>query len=376
MSGRPSGCTRSPIITAEDIEVRYHKRTVLRVDRFELCDGETHAILGPSGSGKSTLLRVLGLLEKPTRGRITLDGRAVEPGDRQGRMMMAAVFQNPYLFKGTVAENVAYGLALRRVPRAEREERVAAALERVGLAGTQKASALRLSGGEAQRVALARALVLEPRILLLDEPLSYLDPLIKRRLVTDFSEILSAEGVTALYVTHDQDEAMVVADRVTIINEGQIVRSGDVDEVMTLPTTEWVADFIGMETALRGRIVGRSEGVAEVSVGGERVFAVSDLPVGVDVFVGIRPEDVLLFDAAADIPPSSARNRIRMRVDGVERRGGTDRISLSSNGFRIAASVSRASAREMGLKPGSDVVALFKATSVTVASAVGAPSGV
>lgn len=376
MSGRTSGCTRSPIITAEDIEVRYHKRTVLRVDRFELCDGETHAILGPSGSGKSTLLRVLGLLEKPTRGRITLDGRAVEPGDRQGRMMMAAVFQNPYLFKGTVAENVAYGLALRRVPRAEREERVAAALERVGLAGTQKASALRLSGGEAQRVALARALVLEPRILLLDEPLSYLDPLIKRRLVTDFSEILSAEGVTALYVTHDQDEAMVVADRVTIINEGQVVRSGDVDEVMTLPTTEWVADFIGMETALRGRIVGRSEGVAEVSVGGERVFAVSDLPVGVDVFVGIRPEDVLLFDAAADIPPSSARNRIRMRVDGVERRGGTDRISLSSNGLRIAASVSRASAREMGLKPGSDVVALFKATSVTVASAVGAPSGV
>ncbi len=376
MSVSTPACTRAPIIVGEDIEVRYHKRTVLRVERFDLCDGETHAILGPSGSGKSTLLRILGLLEKPTRGHVTLDGRAVEPGDKSARMMMAAVFQNPYLFKGTVGENVAYGLALRKVPHDERNHRVAAALERVGLGGTQKSSALQLSGGEAQRVALARALVLEPRIMLLDEPLSYLDPLIKRRLVTDFSEILSAEGVTALYVTHDQDEAMVVADRVTIINEGRVVRSGSVDEVMSLPTTEWVADFIGMETALHGRIVDRSEGVAEVSVGGERVFAVTDLPVGVDVLVGIRPEDVLLFDAAVDIPPSSARNRIRMRVDGVELRGGTDRISLSSNSFRIAASVSRASARELGLKPGSEVVALFKATSVTVASAVGVPSGV
>ncbi|HHJ98450.1 MAG TPA: ABC transporter ATP-binding protein [Actinobacteria bacterium] len=376
MSARTPACTRTPIIVGEDIEVRYHKRTVLEVERFELCNGETHAILGPSGSGKSTLLRILGLLEKPAHGHVTLDGRPVEPGDKSARMMMAAVFQNPYLFKGTVGENVAYGLALRKVPREQRDERVAAALERVGLGGTQKSSALQLSGGEAQRVALARALVLEPRIMLLDEPLSYLDPLIKRRLVTDFSEILSAEGVTALYVTHDQDEAMVVADRVTIINEGRVVRSGGVDEVMTLPTTEWVADFIGMETALHGGIVGRSEGVAEVSVGGERVFAVTDLPVGIDVLVGIRPEDVLLFDADVDIPQSSARNRLRMRVDGVERRGGTDRISLSSNGFRIAASVSRASAREMGLEPGSEVVALFKATSVTVASAVGVPSGV
>ncbi|HSQ22476.1 MAG TPA: ATP-binding cassette domain-containing protein, partial [Coriobacteriia bacterium] len=198
MSASAQRCDGTPIIRAEQLAVRYHRRTVLDVDHFDLCDGETHVVLGPSGSGKSTLLRILGLLERPASGRILLDGDEVEAGDKRARMMMAAVFQNPYLFKGTVEENVAYGLALRRVPKAERAERVARALDRVGLGGIERSSALRLSGGEAQRVALARALVLEPRILLLDEPLSYLDPLIKRRLVADFSEILSAEGVTAL----------------------------------------------------------------------------------------------------------------------------------------------------------------------------------
>lgn len=376
MSARAPRCGGVPIITASDIVVRYHKRTVLSVDRFELCDGETHAILGPSGSGKSTLLRVLGLLEQPTAGQVLLDGQVVKVGDRGARMMMAAVFQNPYLFKGTVEENVAYGMALRRVPKAERSERVAAALERVGLGGTQKSSALRLSGGEAQRVALARALVLEPRILLLDEPLSYLDPLIKRRLVADFSEILSTEGVTALYVTHDQDEAMVVADRVSIMHEGTIVRSGGVDEVMGVPTSEWVADFIGMDGSLRGRIAAVSEGIAEIAVEGAVLFACTDLPVGADVLVGVRPEDITLFDASQALPPSSARNQLLMRVQAIEHRGSTDRVSLVADGVRLAAAVSRASSRELGLAHDARTIASFKATAVRVAPAHDVPGGV
>jgi len=366
----------APVITGEDISVRYHRRTVLDVPRFELRDGETHVVLGPSGSGKSTLLRALGLLEKPATGRVLLDGAEVRAGNREARMMMAAVFQNPYLFKGTVEENVGYGLSLRRVAVTERATRVAAALDRVGLGGLQKASALRLSGGEAQRVALARALVLEPRILLLDEPLSYLDPLIKRRLVADFSHILSAEGVTALYVTHDQDEAMVVADRISIMHEGRVVRTGTAEEVMTLPTDAWVADFIGMDAALGGRITVLDEGVAEIVIGGELVYASTELPAGIDVLVGIRPEDVLLFESGSVIPHSSARNQLRMHVEGIERRGSTDRVSLASNGLRLAASVSRASSRELGLEEGTEVMALFKATAVKVAPARQVPQGV
>ncbi len=376
MSARHPRVGGAPVITAENVVMRYHRRTVLDVPGFELHDGETHVLLGPSGSGKSTLLRMLGLLERPSSGRILLDGREVVAGDKHARMMMAAVFQNPYLFKGTVEENVAYGLALRRVPKDERADRVAAALERVGLGGTQGSSALRLSGGEAQRVALARALVLEPRILLLDEPLSYLDPLIKRRLVADFSEILSGQGVTALYVTHDQDEAMVVGDRVSIMNEGRIVRSGGVDEVMGVPTDEWVADFIGMDAPLRGHIVAAEEGVARIAVADAILFGCTDLPAGIDVLVGVRPEDITLFEAGVDLPPSSARNHMRVTVEAIEHRGSTERVSLSADGLRLAASLSRASARELALEPGVEVLALFKATAVRVAAAVEVRSGV
>ncbi|MRR11445.1 ABC transporter ATP-binding protein, partial [bacterium] len=349
---------------------------VLDVPHFDLCDGETHVVLGPSGSGKSTLLPILGLLEAPAVGHVELDGKLVRPGNREARMMMAAVFQHPYLFKGTVEQNVEYGMSLRRVPKSERADRVAATLERVGLGGLQKASALQLSGGEAQRVALARALVLEPRILLLDEPLSYLDPLIKRRLVADFSEILSGEGVTALYVTHDQDEAMVVADRISIMHEGRVVRTGTADEVMSLPTDAWVADFIGMDAALSGRITTSDEGVAEIIVGGELVYASTDLPAGLDVLVGIRPEDVMLFEIDGALPHTSARNHLHMLVEGIERRGSTDRVSLVSNGLRLAASVSRASVIELGLAEGVEVLALFKATAVRVAPAREVPQGV
>lgn len=365
------------IIEGQDLQVRYHRRTVLDVDRFELREGETHAILGPSGSGKSTLLRVLGLLEEPRTGRVLVEGAEARTGNRDARMMMAAVFQNPYLFKGTVSENVAYGLGLRRVPKAEQAARVAAALERVGLGHMENVSALRLSGGEAQRVALARALVLEPRVLLLDEPLSYLDPLIKRRLVADFRAILAGGGMAAIYVTHDQDEAMVVADRVSIMREGRIVRCGTVDEVMTLPTDEWVADFIGMDAALAGEIVSSDEGVAEIQVADAAIHAVSSLQVGTPVLLGVRPEDIMLFEAAGDhLPLSSARNRLRMRVDAVEHRGGTDRVSLSSGGLHLAAAISRSAARELALVPGSEVLALFKATAVRVEPARKVPQGV
>jgi len=357
------------LIHARDLVVRYRHRTVLDVPEFQLLDGETHVLLGPSGAGKSTLLRVLGLLEKPTAGAIHFDGRRVTAGDRRARFAMAAVFQNPYLFKGTVGQNVAYGLKLRHVPRAERERRVEEALDRVGLGGTARQSALRLSGGEAQRVALARALVLEPRILLLDEPLSYLDPLIKRRLVGDFSRILSAEGVAAIYVTHDQDEAMVVADRISIMKAGQVVRAGSAEEVMSLPIDAWVAEFIGMDAALVGVIVSTDEGIAEIDLGGVRVYARTDLPAGVRVFVGIRPEDIMLFESSAELPRSSARNCLTMRVGSVELRGGTNRVSLVSGSVELAASVSRSAVQELGLRPGVDVLGVFKATAVRVASA-------
>lgn len=353
-------------LRAEGIRKEYGKRVVVDVEHVEIPPGETLALLGPSGAGKSTLLAVLGLLEKPDAGQVYLDGRPVSTRDTKARMQMAAAFQSPYLFKGTIAENVAYGLKLRGVPAARRREAVAEALERVGLAGWESRSALTLSGGEAQRVALARALVLKPRVLLLDEPLSSLDPLIKGRLTQDFARIIREESMTTLYVTHDQNEAMAVAGSMIILRDGEAVAQGHVDDVMGLPPDEWTAGFLGSEPPLAGMVVSLAEGLVGIDVGGPVVYATGELEPGTRVKVGVRPEDVLLFEGTADIPRSTARNRFQGTVTDIQLWGVMYHMVVEISGVRIASRVSRASVREMGLDVGSAVQVVFKATATRV----------
>lgn len=353
-------------VTGEGLRVAYKGKTVLDVPSITVPAGETYALLGESGAGKSTLLRVLGLLESPTQGTVLHDGRRVGRGDLTARRTISAVFQKPYLLRGTVIHNVEYGLRLRHVPRAERRLRAAEALATVGLSGWEKRAALTLSGGEAQRVALARALVLRPTLLLLDEPLSYLDPLLKRDLTNEFARILSSQGVTALYVTHDRDEAAAVADRIGVMRAGLIVAEGESASILALPDDPWVAFFLGTEPPMRGIIVASENGAITIRSGGCDVAAVSMLPVGTAVRVGVRPEDVILFEAGSDIPASSARNRLDATVTEIVPSGVTVRIVGSSGGCRFPASVSRASAEALNLEPGAPVVLLFKATAVFV----------
>ena len=361
---RPSN-TGLPL-RAEGIRKEYGKRIVVDVDHVEIAAGETLALLGPSGAGKSTLLSILGLLERPDAGQVYLDDTPVSTKDPAARMQMAAVFQNPYLFKGTVADNVAYGLKLRRMPAAGRREAVAEALERVGLGGWESNSALTLSGGEAQRVALARALVLKPRVLLLDEPLSSLDPLIKGRLTQDFARIISEESMTTLYVTHDQNEAVAMGDAMLILRDGRAVADGSVDEIMGLPPNEWTACFLGSEPPLEGTVTELSEGLLAIDVGGPVIHAVGDARPRTRVLAGIRPEDVLLFEAGAEIPATTARNRLAGTVVDIQVWGVMYHLVVDIGGARIASRVSRASVREMQLESGSPVQVVFKATAVRV----------
>lgn len=363
---REGSSVQVPAVRGEGLRVVYRKRTVLDVPAISVHPGETYALLGASGAGKSTLLRILGLLEAPTAGRVFLDGSPASRHSLPTRRKIAAVFQKPYMLRGTVGHNVAYGLRLRGVSGDERRERVAEVLERVGLSGWERRSALTLSGGEAQRVALARALVLRPSLLLLDEPLSYLDPLLKRDLTAEFARILASEQVTTIYVTHDQDEAAVVADRIGVMREGRIVTEGPPDEVLGLPADEWVASFIGMEPALRGRITSASDGLATIDVEGATLYATSDLAVGTDVLLAVRPEDVTLYEADAHLPLGSARNRLDAQVVALRPGGGTVQMVIEHRGMRIATAISRASAAELGLVQGSRVVAVFKATAVRV----------
>lgn len=336
----------------------------LSVDSIEAPAGETLALLGPSGSGKTTLMHLLGLLERPDAGSVMLGGRQVEAGDREARLAMAAVFQRPYLFRGTVAANVAYGLVMRGVPRQKRKARIDAALERVGLGGYGARGAHQLSGGEAQRVSLARALVLEPRVLLLDEPLASLDAVTKRRLAEEFAGIIHDSDATVVWVTHDQDEALMVADHIAIVNEGKVAAHGTADLIMALPTDEWTAAFLGMEPPQHGTVVEAADGLVRIAVESGIVEAVGDAVVGEPVALSVRPEDVLLFESGIELPATTARNRIPATVVSSRSRGATSHVVLDASGIRLAASVSRASSAELGIVPGTSVLAVFKATAV------------
>lgn len=348
----------------EGLTVTYRKRRVLDVPEIVVPAGTTYAIVGASGAGKSTLLRVLGLLEVPTEGRVLIEDRVVRRRDLSTRRTIAAVFQKPYLLRGSVGANVAYGLRLRGTGGKERRRRAAEALAGVGLAGWERRSALTLSGGEAQRVALARALVLKPSLLLLDEPLSYLDPLLKRELTAEFASILSSEGITAIYVTHDQDEATVVADRMAVMRDGRIVAEGTPDDVLGLPADDWVASFVGMQPSLHGIVASCGDGLCTLDIGGVPVVTTKALPAGARAIAGVRPEDVTLYQSGVELPLGSARNRLEADVSELQPRGGSILVLLHSSGVRFAATVSRAAAAELGLAPGSKVTAVFKATAV------------
>ena len=219
---------------------------------LDLPTGEVLAVLGPSGCGKSTLLRAVAGLEVLDGGSVSYDGQdlAAVPTHRRG---FALMFQDGQLFPHqTVAGNVGYPLRLRRTPHARVERRVEELLELVGLPGLGDRSTTHLSGGERQRVALARALAVDPRLLLLDEPLSALDRGLRERLAHDLRDILVTAGTTALLVTHDQEEAFAVADRMALMREGRLVQSGTVDEVWRTPVDAEAARFLGYATVLEG----------------------------------------------------------------------------------------------------------------------------
>ena len=249
-----SGSTHG--LRVSDLTVRFGETVAVDHVDLEVPAGSVVAVLGPSGCGKSTLLRAVAGLEVPASGTVAYDGHdlAGTPTHKRG---FALMFQDGQLFEHLdVAANISYPLRLRNSPghlnRADRAGRVAELLELVGLEGYADRSPATLSGGERQRVALARALAVNPRLLLLDEPLSALDRGLRERLATDLHDILRKAGATAMLVTHDQEEAFAVADRMAVMRDGRIVQGGTLDEVWRQPADGWTAQFLGYATVLTG----------------------------------------------------------------------------------------------------------------------------
>ncbi|AEW99153.1 ABC transporter ATP-binding protein [Streptantibioticus cattleyicolor] len=246
------GEVATPAVRLTGVRMEYGRvRAVDGVD-LEVPEGEFFALLGPSGSGKTTLLRLIAGFETPTAGRVELGGAEVTalPPYRRD---VHTVFQDYALFpQMTVAENVAYALTVRRVPRAERRARAREALAMVRLAGHEGRRPGQLSGGQRQRVALARALVDRPRVLLLDEPLGALDLKLRQEMQTELKALQRTTGITFLLVTHDQEEAMTMSDRIAVVRDGRIEQTGPPAEVYRRPATAFVASFIGTANLLDG----------------------------------------------------------------------------------------------------------------------------
>ncbi|HSK52581.1 MAG TPA: ABC transporter ATP-binding protein [Clostridia bacterium] len=294
--------TLLPEIRLVDLEKRF--REVVAVDRISLRieSGEFFSLLGPSGCGKTTTLRMIGGFEPPTGGRVELRGRDVthDPPDKRPVNM---VFQNYALFPHLdVGDNVAFGLRRRGVERGETRRRVAEALELVRLTGYERRRPNQLSGGQQQRVALARALVNRPNVLLLDEPLGALDLKLRRQLQLELKRIQTEVGITFVYVTHDQEEALTMSDRIAVMHGGRVEQLGTPEELYERPTTRFVADFIGTTNLLAGTVVGRDAGVTTIRLAGGELAptAMNGLAPGAAVELCVRPEAISILPGPAN----------------------------------------------------------------------------
>jgi molybdopterin-binding protein len=350
-----------PVVALHGIQVSRAGRTVLSIPELAVEAGQVLAVIGPNGAGKSTLLRVMGLLETPTAGSVRFQGERVSPSDGLAvRRRMASVFQEPLLTDATVLDNVALGLRFRGVDGGRIAPRVAEWLEQLGIAHLAARQARTLSGGEAQRTALARALVLEPELLLLDEPFSALDQPTREGLIEDLGRILRGRRTTAVLVTHDRAEAQALGDRVAVVLGGQLLQVDQAAQVFRAPVSEEVARFVGVETLLECRVQAVAGGLAILEAGKQTIEVAQPAEAGEWVRLCVRPEDVTL-TARAGGSPSSARNHLAGQVVRLIPTGPHVRVIIDC-GFPLVALVTQRSVEELGFAPGSPVTAHFKAT--------------
>ena len=286
---------------------RYNEEGIIGPIDLAIRDGEFFSLLGPSGCGKSTTLRCIAGFETPTAGQILLNGERLDtkPAHKRG---LGLVFQSHALFPHlTVADNIAFGLVLRKVGAADVKRRIGRMLELVGLSGLDKRMPSQLSGGQQQRVALARSLVLEPPLLLLDEPLSSLDLKLRQQMRSELRSLQRELGQTTIFVTHDQTEALAMSDRIAVLCDGRVEQVGTPQEIYNMPATRFVADFIGESNTLAAVVqaVAGHEIQLRLDSGATlkaRQPVGSDLTVGEAVWAVVRPENLRL-DPPAQLGP-------------------------------------------------------------------------
>jgi len=349
-----------------DVSKRFGALTAVDRVSFEIPSGSFFSILGPSGCGKTTLMRMIAGFEEPSGGDILIKGRSVL-GMPPNRRNVKMVFQHLALFPMmNVAENIAYGLRCRGASKAEIATRVAAVLERIGLPDVGGKEVSQLSGGQKQRIAIARCMVLEPDVLLLDEPLGALDLKLRERMKIELKLLQHQFDTTFVYITHDQSEALVMSDRIAVMNAGRFEQVGTPQELYHSPTTAFVAGFVGDANRWSGRVasaVGRRVGV-ETEQGMLVAECVADgLPPAagsrVDVFV--RPEAILVRAAPAVHGPGDDWNRLPGTVDSLLFNGAASRVLVRVGGAHLVEADYAPLGEVADLRPGQEVVLAWRA---------------
>lgn len=330
---------------------------------FEIKRGEYFVIVGPSGAGKTIIIEAIAGLHRPDRGRILVRGQDVTTLPPEKRRI-SLVYQDYSLFPHlNVFENVAYGLRRLGRPKDEIEREVGKMLERFGITSLKDRNPLTLSGGEQQRVAIARSIIVNPEILLMDEPFSALDPVSRDSFISDIKLIQLEEGLTIVQVSHSRDEVYALADRIAVIIDGKMECIGGLGDIFDRPATIKTAKFTGIENMLKGAVVSKENGLAVINVSGIEITAVTDMEAGEKVMACIKGTDITLLKGYGE--DSSARNRFLGKVADIHFNGPVARIGIDC-GFYIVAVITDRSVNELGIKKGQDIGISFKATEVHV----------
>lgn len=336
------------------------------------CENGPLVIIGPSGAGKSATLRAIAGVLRPDSGRIAVNGRVLFDGERgvdvPAQLRQVGYVPQEYALFPHLSSEANVGFGLRGLSGDERRARVR---EMIALTGLEEQRALKprqLSGGQRQRVALARALAVRPDVLLLDEPFAALDAPTRASLLEDVRSLIAHTGVASIFVTHDRNEALRLANTVAVMMDGRIRQAGTPGEVFGSPVDEEVAAFVGVETIAPGRVRSVDGGVAVVDVGEQTVEGGGEVRAGDEVLVCVRPEDVALSpvrsgDVTHTSEETSARNQLRGRVVRVAPAGPFVRVEVDV-GFGLVALVTRQSVEDLGIAAGVECVAMFKAAAV------------
>jgi len=353
-----------------DVVKRFKGVQALDGVSVHVAEGEFFTLLGPSGCGKTTTLRVIAGFYDPDEGTVHFGDtlmRGVPPAERG----IGIVFQNYALWPHmTVHENVAYGLKIQHVAPVDIGHRVAASLRQVGLEGLEARAPGQLSGGQQQRVAVARALVLNPRVLLLDEPLSNLDAKVRARLRSEIRRLQQELRITTIYVTHDQEEALVLSDRIAVMDAGRIQQVGTPGDLYERPASLFVADFIGTNNFLPGTVVEASAGYARIRTpsGDIRGAGRGEVRPGAGATAVVRPENVELLDGSESPSAgwSALENRLRGRVVLFQFMGSVLRYEVEISGNAVLKIDIHDPKRHRPLAPGTEVVLRFAANAAAV----------